>query len=102
METKSAHKFSLISSANATTLVPATVIPYQQLYGVNVNADMTIAQLVNGNTAIASDLGINAKVNNGVAAIKILKGKVADGAVTANLNVNAQSQSVVVNADIRK
>ncbi len=102
VETKSAHKFSLISSANATTLVPATVIPYQQLYGVNVNADMTIAQLVNGNTAIASDLGINAKVNNGVAAIKILKGKVADGAVTANLNVNAQSQSVVVNADISK
>lgn len=100
--TKSAYDFSLICSAHATTLVPATVIPYQQLYAVNANADFNITQLVNGNAVLASDLGINAKVNNGTAVVKIVRGKVADGSVTANMDVNAQSRSVMVNANISK
>lgn len=100
--TKSAYDFSLIRSAEATTLVPATVIPYQALYGVNANADMTIAQIVNGGAVLASDIALNAKVNGGVATVKILKGVVAGGKVTANMNVNAQGQSVAMTADVTK
>lgn len=100
--TKSAYDFSLIRSAEATTLVPATVIPYQALYSVNANADMTIAQIVNGGAVLASDIALNAKVNNGVATVKVLKGVVAGGNVTANMNVNAQGQSVAMTADVIK
>lgn len=100
--TKSAYDFSIIRSAQATTLVPATAIPYQQLYEVNANADITVLQLVNRNVVLANNLGINAKINNGIASVKILKGTIADGNITANLDLNAQSQSVAVNADISK
>ncbi|MCM1322598.1 MAG: AsmA family protein [Acetobacter sp.] len=99
---KSAYNFSLISAANATTLVPAEVIPYQALYGVNATADVTISQLVNSGVVLAKDVGINAKVNDGAATVKILKGIVADGNVMANLTANAQSETVNINADVSK
>lgn len=99
---QSAQKFSLVSMASATTLVPSVVIPYQSLYGVNANVDMAINQIVNGDAVLANGLNINAKVNNGTATVKILNGKVAGGSVTADVNVNASNQSVFVNTDISK
>ncbi len=99
---KTAQGISLIRSAQATTLVPAVVIPYQQLYSVNANADVSVGELVNGNAVLVSDLAVNATINNGAAMVKILRGTIADGSVAANLNVNAANQSVAVNADISK
>lgn len=100
--TKSAYEFSLIRSAQATALVPSIAIPYQQLYSVTANADLSIAQLVNGSSVLADNLSLNAKVNNGTATVRILNGTIAGGKVTANMSVSAQNQSVTVNTDISK
>lgn len=99
-KSKSAYNFSLISKANATALAPAEIIPYQTLYSVNATVDAAISQLVNEGSVLAKDVGVNAKVNGGVATIKILKGTVADGKVNASLTANAQSKTVNVSTDI--
>lgn len=99
---KSVQNLVLIPSVYATTLVPAQAIPYGALSGVNAKADVTVSQMVNAGVVLANDLNMNAKVNGGVATVKILRGTVADGRVTADLNVNAQNRAINLNADISK
>lgn len=99
---KSAQNLSLIPSVYATTLVPAQAIPYSVLSSVNATADIMVSQLVNESAVLASGLNLNAKANGGVATVKILRGTVADGTVTANLNVNAQNKVINLNADVSK
>ncbi len=99
---KTAFRFSLINEAQATTLVPSETIPYQALYSVNANVDMAIARLVNGNAEIGKDIAVNATVNNGAATVKILRGNIAAGKVTANAALNASGKTLTLKADIIK
>ncbi len=101
-KTTTAYGDFLISTAAATTLVPSEVIPYAVLNSVNLNADVAIAQIVNGSAVLADNLKLNAKINGGVANLKVLQGNVAGGSLTANANVNAQSKGMNIQTDITK
>ena len=46
---QAAVNFSLIKEAQATALVPADVIPYSALYGINADVNVSVSRLVNGN-----------------------------------------------------
>ena len=76
---QAAVNFSLIKEAQATALVPADVIPYSALYGINADVNASVSRLVNG-----------------------IKGTVVDGSVTANASLNAASKSVVLQAEVQK
>lgn len=99
-QSKTAWRFSLIREANATTMVSADNILYDVLYGIDAGADVTIAQIVNGNAILVRDLALSAKLNDGVLKVKLLNGKVAEGNAKADMVINAENQSVDVNANI--
>lgn len=99
-QSKAAWRFSLIREANATTMVSADNILYDVLYGIDGGADVTIAQIVNGNAILVRDLALSAKLNDGVLKVKLLNGKVAEGNAKADMVINAENQSVDVNANI--
>ncbi len=99
-KTKTTANLSLIRSAQATTLVPPLVIPYSALYSVNANVDTTITQLTQGTAVLAENLQLNATVNNGNAIVKILKGKIANGAITSKLELNAANKTISADTSI--
>lgn len=101
-KTKTAWTFSLVKEAQATTLVPAEIIPYQALSGIAANADLSIARVVNGSMTLVEDLGLNAAVSNNAAVLKILKGKVAGGNIKGNAKLNGADKSLSVNAEALK
>lgn len=99
---KTAWAISLISEAKATTLVSADAIPYDVLSAVNADADISIAKIVNGNATLLSNLKINAKVNNGVAVLKVLQGQLAKGNIKADATLSAKNKTLALNADMTK
>ena len=101
-EQKTAYSFSLIKEAQATTMVPADKIPYEALYSVNADADVTIAKVVNKSALLAENLVLNAKVDNGVALFNIVSGKLAQGDIKANAKLNAGTKSLNLTADMVK
>ena len=99
---KTARMISLVNEAEATTLVPAAVIPYEVLSAVNANADIAVAKIVNGNAALLDNLKVNAKVNNGVAVLSILQGQLAQGSIKADATLSSKNKTLVFNADVVK
>lgn len=99
---KSAWVISLVNEAKATTLVPADAIPYDALSAVNANADISVAKIVNGNALLLDDLKVNAKVNNGVAVLKVLQGKLAKGNIKADATLSAKNKTLVLNTEMIK
>ncbi len=99
---KSAWAISLISEAKATTLVPAEVIPYDALSAVNADADISVAKIVNNNATLLNNLKVNAKVNNGVAVLKVLQGQLAKGNIKADATLSAKNKTLALNADMVK
>lgn len=100
--TKTAFILSFVREAQATSLAPAKIIPYAALYNVNANANVSIARVVKGNSLVAENLGVSASVNNGSANIKITRGKIFNGDITANASLKAQNKSADVNFNISK
>ena len=99
---KSAWMISLVQEAQATTLVPAEVIPYETLSLVNADADINIAKIVNGSAVLLTNLKANAKVNNGAATVKVLQGQLAKGDIKADASLSAKNKTFVFNADVTK
>jgi len=91
-----------IPQAKATTLVASDKIPYDALYAVNAAADINIVKLMSKNAVIMRNVVLDAKLDNGVATLKILQGMLADGNVKANAELNAGSKSLNLTADLVK
>ena len=99
---KTALNFNLIKSAQATTTVPNEAIPYEALYSVNADVDVTVAQIIKNNMPLVSDLALNAKVNKGVAALKVINGKIAKGDLRADAVLSAQNKNLDINLNVVK
>lgn len=99
---KSAFNLSLIREAQATTLVSADVIPYDALYSVNADVDVNVAKVVNKNAVVMQDVVLNAKIDNGVAKIKIKQGTLANGKVRADAELNGGAKALTLTADVVK
>lgn len=89
---------SLISSAQASDLVPAEAIPYKDLYAVNADVKMQIGDLVISEAMSAQNVVMNAVLNNGVLNVSKLQLDFGGGEIDVKGMVNAKNQSVVLNA----
>lgn len=101
-KTQKMAAFSLIKQAKATTLVPNEAIPYQALYGIDAKADIYIGSLMNANIELGRNLAFQVDVMTGTANVKLLKGVVFSGEVTAAANVNASQKAILFKADVNK
>lgn len=99
---KVAFNIDVIKSAEATTMVPNEVIPYDALYSVNADVDMTVAQIIKNKQPLVRDLSLNAKVSQGVAAVKVVNAKVAKGDLKADAVLNAANKNLNVNLNLVK
>ncbi len=99
---KAALNINLIKSAQATTIVPNEAIPYDVLYSVNADVDVAVAEIIKNNMMLVSDLALNAKVNKGVAALKVINGNVAKGNLQADAVLSAQNKNLDVNLNVVK
>lgn len=96
-KTMAINEFSLIKSANATTLVGAQLVPYNAITSVNGNVDVNIAKIVNNNNLIAQNIKLQGVVNNGVAELKVLNGLVSDGKLSGVMGLSALNKSLYAN-----
>ena len=99
-EKKTAYNFSVIKSAQATSLASYKDIPYALLNSVDANAEVNIAQIVNKKDLIAKNLVLNAQVNDGIAKFEILRGQVADGTIRSDATLTAQDKTLLLNVDV--
>lgn len=88
----------LMNTAQATSLVPATVVPYADLKGINANANITIGTLIIDEGMTAKDVLATANLNNGILNVSPLRLKFGGGEIDAQLKVNANTQSVGIKA----
>lgn len=98
---QTAFGVSLIKSAQATTLVPQDRIPYAALKAVNANVDINVAQIANGGAVLVKDLALNAKLNNGTAVVKVLRGEISQGKMTVDATLNGNNRNLSVNAMLK-
>ncbi|MBP5699049.1 MAG: hypothetical protein J6W96_05945, partial [Alphaproteobacteria bacterium] len=101
-ETKGSWGISLVKDAHATSMVPATPIPYEALSQVNVDADINIAQIVNNRATVAENVVANVKVSKGVANLKITNGTISQGSMKANVSLSAADKTLNLDADLAK
>ena len=99
---KATFSFNLVKSAEATTLVPNEVIPYDVLYAVNADVDLAIAEIIKNKLPFVNDLALNAKVNQGVAMVKITNAKVAKGDLQADAVLSAADKNLNINLNVIK
>ena len=86
---------SLISSAQASELVPPTVIPYEYLGLVNAEALINLANLKINPQLQVQNVALNAKLNNGVLVINPLSAVVGGGDVALTATVDAAKKSLI-------
>lgn len=101
-KSKIALDLSLLKEARATTMVPATAIPYEALYSVKADAQLNIAKIMNNAAAVAEGLVLNAMVDSGKANVAITQGKLANGDIKLNAVLNASQKTFALNADAIK
>ena len=85
---------SLISSAQASELVPPTEIPYQYLGVVNAEALVNVANLKINPQLQVQNVSLNAKLNNGILTLNPLSAVVGGGDVSLTATVNASQKSL--------
>ena len=90
--------FSLISSANATELVPNEAIPYDLMKLVNAKLDLSIGKLIVSNDMEASNVSLNASLVDGVLRISPLSMGFGEGRVTLAASVDANARTAALNA----
>lgn len=99
---KTSWNIKLINEAQATSLASADIIPYEVLSALNMDADLSVAKIVNGNASILDNLKVKAKINNGLATLNILQGQLAKGNIKADATLSAKNETLGLNADITK
>lgn len=87
---------SLISSAQASTLVPNEAVPYKLLNDVNANVALKIKKLIIDQAMTAENVQLTAKLNNGVLNVNPLKLNFGGGDIDATMQVDSRAQSVVL------
>lgn len=93
-----AWDLALIGSAHAADMVPNTAIPYQALKGTNVKADLTVGTLIIEKGMEAKNVLLTAVLNNGVLNVNKLRLDFGGGEIDVNAVVNANNQSLSLNA----
>ena len=89
-------EFNLIGSAQASQLVPDTLVPYAVLNTVNADVVINVKELIIDSDMTANNVAVTAKLNNGVLAVKPLKLDFGGGDVEADLTVNSATQKIVL------
>ena len=87
----------LISSAQATTLVPDTKVPYSLLKMLNATAKIDITKLIIDKGMEAENVNLNANLQNGILKINPLTLDFGGGEITTTLTADANKQSVILN-----
>ncbi len=82
----------LISSAQATELVPATPIPYNSLNYVNADITLAIGKLIINNALQADNINLTVQLKNSVLAITPLKMNFGGGEIDASLALSAPTK----------
>lgn len=93
-----AWDLALIGSAHAADMVPNTAIPYQALKGINVKADLTVGTLIIEKGMEAKNVLLTVVLNNGVLNVNKLRLDFGGGEIDVNAVVNANNQSLSLNA----
>lgn len=99
---ETAWNLGLIPEAHATALVPADKIPYDVFYSVDANVDVRVAKIVNKNAIVMQDVVLNAKMNDGVAKLKVVQGTLAQGKISADAVLNGGTKTLDLTADMVK
>ncbi len=89
---------SLISEAQATTLVPDTAIPYAVLKQVNASVKAKIGQLIVAQGMQADNVDLTASLQNGVLNVKPLTFDFGGGNLTVTAQLNANTQGMTLTA----
>lgn len=90
--------FNLISVANAANFVPATAIPYKDLKGINAKAEIQIGDLILAEGMEAKNVMMKADLNAGLLNVNPLHLDFGGGEIDAVLAVNANNQTMSINA----
>lgn len=90
---------SLISEAQAVTLVPETAIPYSVMKTLNAKLNLNVKELVIEPGMTAQNLVVGAVLQNGILAVNPLKLNFGGGDINADLKVNANTQTMSLKAD---
>lgn len=85
---------SLISSANASEMIPATPIPYEFLQMANANVKLNINSLIVDKDIRFDGVSLTAKLKDGVLKVSPLVAKAGNGTITINADVNSNNKSV--------
>lgn len=88
---------SIISSANASTLVPDTTIPYKEMNKLNANVLLNVKKLVVNEAIQADNVLLKANLYNGLLNVNILKLNFEGGDIDGNAVVNANNQTIKLN-----
>lgn len=95
---KQAWNISVIGTAQAADMVPATAIPYNALKGINAKVQLEIADLIIDKAMEAKNVLADANLRDGVLTVSKLRLDFGGGEIDANAVVNANTQSVALNA----
>lgn len=93
-----AWDLSLIRTAKAADMVPNTAVPYQTLKGINAKAEIAVADLIIDKGMEAKNVLLTAALNKGILNISKLRLDFGGGEIDANAVVNANTQSLSLNA----
>lgn len=86
----------LIASANASDLVPNDAIPFNLLNTANADVKLSIANLIIASGMQASNVYVDAKLQNGILNVAPVKLNFGGGQIDASLQANAANDSVVL------
>lgn len=95
---KQAWDLSVIGTAQAADMVPATAIPYNALKGINAKVQLAIADLIIDKAMEAKNVLADANLSGGILTVSKLRLDFGGGEIDANAVVNANTQSVALNA----
>ncbi len=90
---------SLISEAQAITMVPDTAIPYSVMKTLDAKLNLDVKELVIEPGMSAQNLIVGAVLQNGFLTVNPLKLNFGGGDININLSVNANNQTIVLKAD---
>ncbi len=88
---------SLISDAQALTMVPNTALPYASLALANANTKVKIGKLVLADDVIFNDVVMDAVLRNSVLNISKLNAGIGGGRIDGKITVNASKQALIFN-----
>ncbi len=90
---------TLISSVNASELVPDEAIPYELLKTVNGDFKIGISKLIINDAVMIDNLKMTAALNNGVLKVNPLQLRFGEGTADITAELDANSRSLTLKAD---